>query len=788
MAAGTAEKVGNLPLELSSFVGRRHEVTEVRQALSTSRLVTLTGVGGVGKTRLAQRVAADLLRAFPDGVWFVDLITLRESESPTRPEEQAQLLAHVVAAALGLRQQATRTPLEVLAGQVADRHLLLVLDSCEHVISACAVLVDTLLHACPGLRVLATSRGSLRISGEAIFAVRSLPVPSPRSAPADAMAFESVALFTTRAQAALPGFSLTAHNWEAVAGICQRLDGLPLAIELASARLRVLAPDQILGRLTNRFALLTGGRHPAPDRQRTLQACVEWSYELCSTVEQRVWAQLSVFTGGFELDAVEGICACDELMADDLLDVVASLVDKSILVRDDEGGTARYRMLETIRAFGEDKLVDAGEQADTRRRHRDWYQELVARANAEWIGGLQGYWLARLDREQPNLRAAVEFCLTEPGQAQAALRLVASLPLLYWRLRGLFSEGRGWLDRALAQEGAPTVLRTRALLLASHLAVWQGNIDGAMPMLDEGYELARRLDAANEVAFALLVRGLATLFRNDLAGSVDTLEQGLATLSAAPQPDLELRLDLLNVLGVATGLAPDRERAVACHRQLLAITEPRGEGFYRSRAMWARGLAAWREGKLEEGAELERESLRIKQLQGSADRYGTAHCLEALAWITADQRRYERAATLLGAADALWTDLGTPYASNKFMIGHHDACQRQSLHALGEAQFQQAYHRGWSLTLEDALTYATEQARPSPSRPAPVHLMTALTKRERQIAELVSGGLSNREIAGTLVISQRTVEGHVENILAKLCFTRRTQVAAWVTGQRQVAK
>ncbi len=776
-------KGGNLPLELTSFVGRRREVSEVKRLLATSRLVTLAGVGGVGKTRLAQRVAADPPRAFPDGTWFVDLTAVRELEVLSREVEESQLLAHVVAGALGLREQSARPSLEVLAGQLAGRQLLLVLDNCEHLISACAVLVGALLPTCPDLRVLATSRESLRIAGEVIFQVSPLPVPDPdrRPALADLMTCESVALFVARAEAVLPGFSLTEDNWEAVAGICHRLDGLPLAIELASARLRVLAPYQILERLTDRFALLSGSRRAVPDRQQTLRACVEWSFELCAKQEQRLWARLAVFTGGFELDAVEGICADDELAADELLDVVAALVDRSILVCDDQVGAARYRMLETIRAFGQEKLVVAGERAELRRRHRDWYQQLVARANAEWISDRQAYWLSRLGREHPNLRAAAEFCLTEPGEAEAALRLVVSLPLLYWRVRGLFNEGRRWLDRALAQTSGATALGARALLLASHLATWQGDIDAAMPMLVEGHDLAQRLDAVTERAFAFLVRGLATLFSNDLPGAVDALEHGLTILSSAAQPDLELRLDLLNVLGVATGLAPDHERAVACQQEMLEITEPRGEGLYRSRAMWARGLVAWHQGRLTEAAKHELESLRIKQKQGSGDRYGTAQCLEALAWITASQQQHRRAATLLGAADALWADLGTPFSSNKFMIGYHDACQRQSREALGDVPFQQALDHGRSLTPDDVLAYALEQT-PQPPPPSP-GAVAPLTRRERQVADLVAQGLSNREIASTLVISHRTVDGHVENILAKLGFTTRTQVAAWVAAQ-----
>ncbi len=783
MPTSSRATIGNLPADLTSFVGRRQELGEVRRLLAESRLVTLTGGGGTGKTRLSLRVGADLQRTFADGVWFVDLTELHDSGLAARDPQDPDALAFLVAAGLGLRERGGGSPLGMLVERLAGRQMLLILDNCEHLITASASLADTLLRGCPRLRVLATSREPLATTGETLFEVPPLPVldPSRRPSLAELRRCEAVALFLARAEAVVPGFELGEDNHLAVAELCHRLDGLPLAIELAAARVRVLAPQQILDRLTGRFALLSRGSRIAPQRQQTLRACVDWSYDLCTKPERMLWARLSVFVGGFELDAVEGVCAGEDLPHVDVLDLAAGLVDKSILVRDDIGGgrsgTARYRILETIRDYGQERLLEAGEDAVLRRRHLDWYERLAVRARAEEVNDQHGYWLARLVREQPNLRAAVEFCLTGTGETEAALRIAVSLPRYYWSSHGVFGESRHWLERALACATAPTALRARALLVNSQLAFWQGDTVAGARLLDEGEELARRLDAAAARAYAAFLRGLGALFANDLPVAVETLDRAAAMLSGAPDLDLDLYLSVLLTFALAAELAGDHERANSCLQEIMAIVGPGGGRLHRAAVLTWGGLISWRQGDLRQAAAQTRKCLQVNQAWESRNPYGIVLCLETLAWITADERRYRRAATLLGAADALWTDLGATISSYRHLVGFHDACERQLRDAMGDPAFADAFRHGQVLTYEDALAYALDQPQQHPPAPAE-DSWTPLTRRERQVADLLAQGLSNKDIARALVISQRTAEAHVEHILTKLGFTSRAQVAA----------
>jgi predicted ATPase/DNA-binding CsgD family transcriptional regulator len=780
---------GNLPIELSSLIGRRREVGEVKRLLAESRLVTLTGVGGTGKTRLALRAAAELGRAFGDGVWFVDLTELHGPGLLAQQVQDPDVLAYLVAAALGLREQGGGSPLQWLAEQLADRRMLLVLDNCEHLIPASAILADRLLRVCPRLRVLATSREPLTIAGETLFPVPPLRAPDPAQPPsvADMSRCEAVVLFVARAQVAVPAFQLTEANHVAVAQLCHRLDGLPLAIELAAARVRVLAPEQILDRLADRFTLLSRGSRSAPERQQTLRACVDWSFELCSKPERMLWARLSVFVGGFELDAVEGICADDLLPTSELVDVLSGLVDKSILVRVEvDGGSgvqARYQMLETIRDYGREQLVGAGKQVIVRRSHRDWYERLVAQAEAEWISDRQAYWYARLIKEYPNLRAAVEFCLTEPREAEAALRILVSVPTLYWWSRGMFSEGLGWLDRALVQATAPTALRARALVRAAYLASWRDDADTVRRFLEEGQGLAHRLNDIPSLALAAFVGTNTALHRSDLTGRIEAVEMGLTILSTAPEPDLVLRLSLLLTLGGYAIVVRDHDRAGRTFQEVLESTEPRGEDMCRSTAIWGLGLVAWREDADAEAGKRAAEAIRIERKMGRHDRYITTLSVALLAWIAAGQRRYGRAAALLGVVDTLVTASGIPLPA--MLVADHDACQRQTRDALGDAAFADAFRDGEASPLDRAIAYALDERRETRASSQPAaNAGTPLTRRELQIADLVARGLSNREIAQSLVISQRTAESHLEHILTKLGFTRRAQVAAWIADLR----
>jgi predicted ATPase/DNA-binding CsgD family transcriptional regulator len=777
--------VGNLPTEVSSFVGRRRESAEIKRLLTAARLVTMTGVGGVGKTRLALRVGADVRRAFPDGVWFVDLTALPAPGAPAQEVGYADEPAYLVLATLGLREHGAGPALRQLVDQLATRRLLLVLDNCEHLVPAAAVLVDALLRGCPDLRVLATSREPLTVGGEVVFTVPPLPTPDPRHLPSrDELArSEAVALFLARARAVAPGFDLTDDNEGAVAEVCHRLDGLPLAIELAAARIRVLAPQQILARLTDRFALLDRSRRAAPERQQTLQACVDWSFDLCDKYERLLWARLSVFAGGFELDAAQAVCADEDLPADDVLEPIFGLVEKSVLMFDDRADGARYRMLETIREFGRVRLRASGEEARLRRRHRDWCRQLVDRARSEYFSDRQVYWLGRLGREYPNLRVAMEYCLTEPGEAEAGLELAVTLPRTFWWARGLFGDGRRWLDQALVQTEATHALRARALALAAHFAMMQGDLEATSRWMAEGQATAATVGTPTELAHFAFYRAMAAMYRNDLTAAYDLHEEALALLAAAGDEDLGLRLAVLISLGTLAAMAGDDVRADTYVQEILAITAPRGEVYYRSLAQWLASLIAWHRGDVAAATDRAREGLRLRRSHGLRDQYGYVLCLEALAWVAAGRRQYRRAATLLGAADTVWRDLGTSITAHQHLVGDHDACWRETREALGEAAFEATFRRGRKLAFDAAVGYALEEAAP-PGRIGPADPAGPLTKREREVAGLVAAGLTNKEIAGRLVISQRTAEGHVENILAKLNLTNRAQLVRWLAGQR----
>ncbi|MFC9835542.1 ATP-binding protein [Rhodococcus sp. NPDC127530] len=760
-------KVGRLPSELTSFVGRRRELAEVKQQLQMSRLVTLTGTGGVGKTRLALKAAAAVHRAFKDSVWLIEVGELRDPS----------LLADTVASSLGLVHRTNRPIRQALFEYLATRQLLLILDNCEHLLDATAEFAQSLLKAGPELRILATSRERLNIDGESVVGVPPLTIPAATSEPpADSSTVsDAVILFAERARSHVPGFRLTAANRNDVIRICQRLDGLPLPIELAAARLHTLSTSQILEHLTDRYQLLTAGRRGAPSRQQTLRSSVDWSYNLCGPDEQRLWARLSLFAGGAELDAIEGICA--EGQTTDMLDLVGSLVDKSILIRDEPGSNVRYRMLDTLREYGRKQLVANGEYDGIRRRHRDWYGQLASRAANEWVSARHSAWAARLGREQANLREAMEYCFEEARDEQAGVSLATTL-YPFWLISGHFSEGRRWLDRAADALSAEPRSRADAILLDSVLAGLQGDTQTAGALIDHARAITDVHANASTGALAQHATGLLALYR----GEPDRASVHLQTATEMFEADSNtfLQFGSLLGLGLARLAAGNVEGAINSLDQALALTAIGELPALQVYPLWALGISLWLQGDSEQAADALRRGLeRIRRVD---DPLALAWCLEILAWIAADNNLERRAATLIGAAATLSHQLGGNTVAFPDMRTFQDRCEQRARRALGTRKFESARERGAGMRREEAIAFALEE-HPS-AKPASVSELTKLTKREQEVAALVAEGFTNRAIAEDLVIAPRTAQGHVENILIKLGFTSRSQIAVWVAEQQ----
>jgi len=768
---------GNLPTQVSSFVGRRQQMAEVKKALPAARLVTLTGTGGVGKTRLALSVAGQTQRAFTDGVWLVELAALRDFT----------LLDRTVADAVGVRDQSARSPREVLVGHLRDKQALLVLDNCEHLTDQCAALATELLTAAPRLRILATSRHALRTQGEHLLEVPPLPLPDPdRTSPDKLVHNEAVRLFEQRATAVAPDLVVGDRDRVTIARICRRLDGLPLAIELAAARMRVLSPGQTLQRLDNRFGLLSAGSRTVLPRHQTLRAVIDWSYELCTPAEQTVWARASVFAGGFDLAAAEAVCAGDGIEADQVIDLVDGLVDKSVLVSvsEDDACGVRYRLLETIGHYGQEKLRAAGKEAVLRRRHRDYYLGLGERSAAEWFGSTQLAVLARIRREHANLRVTLEYCLSTPGESEASLQLAAGLHF-YWHGCGSVPEGRHWLDRLLALDIVPSRARATALWTNAQLAVVQGDFLAATAMVQECRDWALLHGDQTMLAYALFIQGSVARFSGDLPRSLVLLGEAVSRFEALGELNAIVIIAYATLSGAAA-LQGDIARAVTLGEQACALCQRHGEQWARAYTVCVLAMVEWTRGNVARASSHIKDSLQV--MRAFNDIFGTVLVIENLAWIEDTAGECERAAVLLGMAQHLWPLFGGhPLFGSPHHLAAHEACERHARRALGDRAFQTAFDRGAALDLEQAIAYALGD-KPAPATPAPAATDTArtpLTKREHQVADLVAQGLSNKDIAARLVIAQRTAEGHVEHILAKLGLTKRTQLAAWVIRQRE---
>ncbi|GAA4438195.1 LuxR family transcriptional regulator [Actinokineospora soli] len=734
-----------LPIEVTSFVGRRDEVAAVGGLLGSARLVTLTGPGGVGKTRVAMRVAAGASFARVQAVELADV-------------DDPGLVAPTVAAHLDAGEAGGDVVAAVLDA-LGDDRVLLVLDNCERLVDAVAKLVDRLLRGAPGVVVLATSREPLGVAGEVVTTIAPLSTADPERvrSVADVLAHDGTRLLVERAQAVVPGFAVDEDNHRDVARLCHRLEGMPLAIELAAVRLRALSAGEVADRLDDRFRLLSVGRRGGPERHRTLAATVEWSHSLCTRAERALWARISVFSGGAGPAAVEGVCSGPDLPAGSVLDVAASLVEKSVLSRED----GRFTLLETVREFGL-RHLDTAEAAVLRARHRDFHADLVDRLRARYLAGEPNAAMAELLRERGNVRAALEYCLSAPGEVAAGMRLASAL-LTHWCTLAP-TEGARWMDRLLAADPAPT--RERAQLLCDRVWLPLGPGDPTpLRLLDEADAILTGLGLAGTIEAIRVLRSRAVLrLRDGDPEAVPMLAETLDRLADLPEPDEVLALNTRSALAHAHCAAGRPELAEPLLRAVLATAAERGDTTNGRIAQWNLGVIL-----AERGEDAEAEALARAILTGYQDLVDVPTMCDALrlcAGIAVHRGRPAHAARLVGAADELLRS-HVAIQLSAWEEGVIARTRDRARAALGADRYAEAHREGADLSLDEAIALALDERPPGP----------ALTPREQQIADLVAAGMSNRAIAGELVISVRTVDTHVENILRKLGVATRTQVA-----------
>jgi len=638
----------NLPLSLTSFVGRAEEMEEVARLLGSARLVTLLGSGGCGKTRLAIQVARNLLERFSHGAWVVEMASLSDPA----------LVPQSVALALGLREEPGRPVVETLAEHLASRTVLLILDNCEHLTAACAALAQELLAPAPGLRILATSRQALGIPGENLWRIPSLRAPDPGGQPLSRKALgrlESVRLFLDRASAVQPTFTLTDQNAWTVGQICGRLDGIPLAIELAAARVKVLPVTQILGRLEDRFRLLTSGGVGTLQRQQTLRAAVDWSYDLLEEREQHLFQRVSIFAGGFSLEAAEAICSGDGIADEEILDVLSHLVDKSLLTPEEGSeGTARYRLLETLRAYGNERLRNAGGWDPYARRHREFYRTFAGRGASELVGPEQGPWLNRFEEEHENLRQAIESA-HEFGETARELSLCGSLWRFWW-IRGLWQEGNRRLAKALDSPSEPAdhLARARALHGAGVLARGLGDLALSLERLEACVSIAREGDDREGLALALREVGSVALSRGDPAAAKSAYEESLPHFRA--MKDRHGIATVLHNLGSVVLVQEDYLKARQLYEEALALERELGDKAAEAVTLNGLGSAARGRGDDATATAYHEQSLALQRELG--EKAGIAFSLGELSTLAANARQFPHARACLKESLEILHELG----------------------------------------------------------------------------------------------------------------------------------
>jgi len=686
----------NLPTQLTSFIGREREMAEVGRRLSASRLVTLTGPGGCGKTRLALQVAAELVAGYPDGVWLIELA----------PVSDPALVPQKVASILGVREELGQPLATALANHLREKSSLLVLDNCEHLVEACAQLTEMLLHACPGLRILATSREVLSLTGETAWRVPPLSLPDPRYLPPieNFTQYEAVLLFIDRVVSSLPGFAVTTQNAPAVAQVCHRLDGMPLAIELAAARVGMLRVEQIAARLDDRFNLLTGGSRAALRRHQTLQAAIDWSYDLLSEAEQALLGRLAAFVGGWTLEAAEAVCEGDGVKGSAVLELLTQLVNKSLVIAQREPGQeTRYRLLETIHEYALARLATSGAEAVValRRHHTNFFLALAEEAEPRFASAERPAWLKRLEPEHSNFLAALEWALE--SAPDTGLRLVGAL-LWFWYHLGYFSEGRRWFDRAATLAGSlgKTEGRAKALYAAAFLARAQGDYVAARSLNEESVAIWRGLEAGRGLGHSLAHLGRVALAQSDLTAAHRHLEESIAVLQAVGDKwGLGKSLIWLGCVARAQG---DDMTARSLFNESAAIERELGEMACLSVSLGYLGYVASQEGDYAAARSFFEESFTI--WREVPDPWSIAWGLEGLAEVARVQGQVEQAAQLFGAAEALLEAIGVRLdAFDRADYERNVATVRTQL---GELAFAQAWAEGRAMTVEQAIAYALE--------------------------------------------------------------------------------